>query len=101
MFDLISPDKPELWPPMNKQHQRLALVSRLYIVKLDSIDCHELVFSQLWILETGWRTDSGLDREDSSSSLVQSHEVANKEDWDGDEQPNDDCYDSCPLYHCF
>ena len=101
MFNLISPGKPELRPSMNKEKQRFVDVSGLHIMDLYSIDIHVLVFSILGIQQTGWRSGSGLDVEQSPSNLEQSDDVTNEEGGDGDEETDEDRDDPEPLNHLF
>ena len=53
---LVSPGEPELWPTVNKNNERFAVVSGLNIVKPHTVDCQILVLSVLWIQQTGGRT---------------------------------------------
>ena len=84
---------------MDKQKERLASVSSLHIVNLDTIDCHELVLTILRVLKTCGGTGPGLHCEHSLAPLVESHQVTQPEHWDGDEETYQDGHQSGPLQH--
>ena len=73
---------------MKEKHQRLANISRLDIMDLDSIDCHILVFSILGVQQAGGGAGSLLYMEQFSSSLKQSDCISYEEHRDGNEEAN-------------
>ena len=98
MLNLISPGKPELRPPVHKEQQRLAGVTRLHIVQPHPVYSEELVLTIPGVQQTGGGRGPGLDMEQSPPDPAEPDQVTQEEDRKGDQEADQDAHQSQPLH---